>query len=52
MRKVGLYNSEMISLQGCNFWTGGLAYNTERDRLIVMRECTKVYSSTKDLIVL
>jgi len=26
-RKVGLYNWKMISLQGCNFQTGGLAYN-------------------------
>jgi len=27
-RKVGLYVLEMISLWGCNFWTGGLAYDT------------------------
>jgi len=27
-RKVGLYILEMISLQGCNFWMGGLAYDT------------------------
>ena len=26
--KVGLYNLEVISLQGCHFQTGGLAYNS------------------------
>ena len=25
--KAGLYNLKMISPQGCNFQTGGLAYN-------------------------
>jgi len=25
--EAGLYNLEMISLQGCNFQTGGLAYD-------------------------
>ena len=25
--KVGLYNSEMISSWGCNFWMGELVYN-------------------------
>ena len=27
VRKAGLYNSEIISLQGCNFQMGGLAYD-------------------------
>jgi len=27
VRKVGLYNLEMILLQGCNFQTGGLVYD-------------------------
>ena len=26
--KVGLYNSELISLQGCNFWAGRIAYDS------------------------
>ena len=26
---MGLYNLEMISLWGCNFQTGGLAYDTD-----------------------
>jgi len=26
-RKMGLYNWEVISPQGCNFWIGGLAYD-------------------------
>jgi len=28
-RKVGLYNLELISLWGSNFWAGGLAYNID-----------------------
>ena len=27
LQKADLYNSEIISLQGCNFWTDGLAYD-------------------------
>ena len=26
-RKVGLYDLEVVSLRGCYFWTGGLAYD-------------------------
>ena len=26
--KVGLYNSELISLQRYNFWAGGIAYDS------------------------
>ena len=32
---MGLYNLEMISLQGCNFWMGGLAYNTTPEYITV-----------------
>jgi len=28
--KAGLYNLELISLQGCNFWVGGIAYNNQQ----------------------
>ena len=27
VRKVGLYNWEIISLWGCNFWISGLTYD-------------------------
>jgi len=33
-RKAGLYNSEMISPQGCNFQMDGLAYDTLEEKKV------------------
>ena len=38
-RKVGLYNLEMISPQGCNFQMGGLAYDKMLTRSITVEIC-------------
>ena len=47
--KAGLYNLEMISPWGCNFWMSGLAYNTTtiyNNRSILMCQ-NSVYISRK-----
>ena len=40
--KAGLYDLEMISPQGCNFWTGGLVYDKSLNcYIITIQACCK-----------
>ena len=43
--KAGLYNLEMISLHGCNFWMCGLAYDSSNlySMASIVRQTDKIY---------